>query len=435
MDRRDLLIGLGATAALSATPATAAAPPARTARKDFLWGTAISAHQSEGNNLNSDGWLNEHVKGTLYKEPSGDACDSYERFAEDIGIAAGLGFNAHRFGIEWARIEPEPGQFSMAALDHYKRVLETCRSHGLKPMVTFMHFTTPRWFAARGGFEADGAPDLFARFADKAARHFGSLPAYATTFNEINIQQLIRVLMPSFDKAQPLIDNMFAASARACGSDIFRSWAFADPQKIAEPTRIGHAKAYQAIKAAGGGYPVGISISVQDIQALPGGEARVEEIKRNLYGQWFGASVPADFIGVQPYTRILVGPDGVAPPAKGAPLTDAGYEYYPAALGNTLRYVAKETGKPVIATESGIATNDDTRRIKFIDETMAELRKVIAEGVDVRGYFHWSLLDNFEWTSGYAQHFGLVAVDRTTFKRMPKPSAHHLGRIARAGLV
>ncbi|MBN8816286.1 MAG: glycoside hydrolase family 1 protein [Sphingomonas sp.] len=435
MDRRDLLIGLGATAALSAQPSQATAPRARAAKKDFLWGTAISAHQSEGNNVNSDGWLNEHIKPTLYKEPSGDACDSYERFGEDIALAASLGFNAHRFGIEWARIEPEPGQFSMAALDHYKRVLEACRAHNLKPMVTFMHFTTPRWFAARGGFEADGAPDLFARFADKAARHFGSLPAFATTFNEINIQQLIRVLIPSIDQARPLIDAMFAASAKACGSDTFRSWAFADAEKIAGPTHVAHAKAYQAIKAAGGGYPVGISISVQDLQPLPGGEAGVKELQRTIYGQWLDSSTPADFIGVQPYTRILIGPDGVVPPAKDAVMTDAGYENYPAALGNTLRYVAKATGKPVFASESGIAADDDRIRIKFIDETMAELRKVIAEGVDVRGYFHWSLLDNFEWTSGYAKHFGLVAVDRTTFKRTPKPSAYHLGRIARAGIA
>src|SRR6202008_5031832 len=174
MDRRDLLIGLGATAALSAMPALAI-PATGAVPQGFLWGTAISAHQSEGNNVNSDMWLNEHVAGTLFRDASSDACASYERFGEDIAIAASLGFNCHRFGIEWARIEPEPGIFSMAALDHYKRVLEPCRKHALKPMVTFSHFTTPRWFAARGGFEADGAPDLFARFAGTAARHFGAL--------------------------------------------------------------------------------------------------------------------------------------------------------------------------------------------------------------------------------------------------------------------
>ena len=127
--------------------------PSRPLPKNFWWGSAISAHQSEGNNVNSDSWLNETVKPTIFREPSGDACDSYHRYAEDLALAASFGFNCHRLGIEWARIEPEPGQFSTAALDHYMRVLETCREHGLAPIVTFNHFTVPRWFAARGGFE------------------------------------------------------------------------------------------------------------------------------------------------------------------------------------------------------------------------------------------------------------------------------------------
>ena len=136
----------------------------------FLWGTAISAHQSEGNNINSDAWLCENVSPTLYREGSRDGCDSYNRFEEDIAIAADLGFNCHRMGIEWARIEPEPGLFSMAELDRVRRLLEACHRRGLAPMVTYNHFTVPRWFAARGGFEvADGA-DLFARFAERATR-------------------------------------------------------------------------------------------------------------------------------------------------------------------------------------------------------------------------------------------------------------------------
>src|ERR1700754_4210847 len=228
MQRRTVVGGLGALA-LAGSTGLGASPAVRGKRavpKGFYWGTAISAHQSEGNNVNSDMWLNEHVPGTLFREPSGDACDSYERFGEDIAIAASLGFNAHRFGIEWARIEPEPGIFSMAALDHYKRVIEACRARNLKPVVTFSHFTTPRWFAAKGGFEADGAPDLFARFAGTAAKHFGSLVEAATTFNEITAPRLTPVPAPGYDKARPLIDRMLAASAEACGSNTFKSWIF-----------------------------------------------------------------------------------------------------------------------------------------------------------------------------------------------------------------
>jgi beta-glucosidase len=433
MDRRDLIKGLAVAATLPVLPARAVTPT-RAVPKGFLWGTAISAHQSEGNNVNSDMWLNEHVPGTLFREPSGDACDSYERYREDVAIAASLGFNCHRFGIEWARIEPEPGSFSMAALDHYKRVLDACRVHGLKPMVTFSHFTTPRWFAARGGFEADGAPDLFARFAGKAATHFGSLVDAATTFNEINAPRLIPVLAPGYDKARPLIDRMLAASARACGSDRFNSWVFSPADRIEPPTREAHTKAYAAIKAAAR-YPVGISLSMQDLQPAPGGEAKARGLARILYDQWLDGSVPADFVGVQAYTRILVDANGAMPVPRGKPTTDAGYEYYPPALGNTVRYAARTSGKPVIITESGIATSDDTRRVAFIDATLAEVRQCLADGIDLRGYLHWSLLDNFEWTRGYSQHFGLVAVDRTSFKRTPKPSAHHLGRIARSGRI
>ena len=434
MDRRDLLKSLAAAAALPPLGAAGARRAISSERKDFLWGTAISAYQSEGNNIASDMWLNEHVQGTLFREPSGDACDSYSRYGEDIRIAASLGLNCYRFGIEWARIEPEPGAFSIAELDHYKRMLEACHAHGLKPMVTFLHFSTPRWFAARGGMEADGAPDLFARFAARAARHFGPLLGSATTFNEINAPRLIPVLAPGYDKARPLIDRMLAASAKACGSERFSSWVFTPAERIEPATRLAHAKAYAAIKSEVS-CPVGISVSMQDLQPAPGGGEKVQALHSILYDQWLKSDVPSDFIGVQSYTRILIGPMGSLPPPAGAPMTDAGYEYYPPALGNTVRYAAKVSGKPVIITESGIATSDDNRRIAFIDATLAEVAHCLADGVDLRGYLHWSLLDNFEWTRGYSQQFGLVAVDRKSFARSPKPSAYHLARRVRSHIA
>ena len=153
-------VGAGATQVAAATPKKGFAFP-----KGFLWGTAISAYQSEGNNTNTDAWLQENIKPTLFKDRSGDACDSYHRYAEDIAIAAKLGFNCYRMGIEWARIEPSEGFYSNAELDHYADVLETCRAHGLKPVVTFNHFTTPLWFSMRGGFEVADSPDIFARSA------------------------------------------------------------------------------------------------------------------------------------------------------------------------------------------------------------------------------------------------------------------------------
>ncbi len=158
VDRRAAL-GLGASAAIAASvPALAG-----TRRAPFLWGAATAGHQVEGNNVNADMWLLEQVKPTVFAEPSGDACDSLNRWREDVAIVKALGLNCYRFSVEWSRIEPAPGQFSQAYLDHYRRIIDHCRDQGLAPIVTFNHFTTPRWFAAAGGWENRDAPDLFAR--------------------------------------------------------------------------------------------------------------------------------------------------------------------------------------------------------------------------------------------------------------------------------
>jgi beta-glucosidase len=154
--------------------------------RGFLWGTATAAHQVEGNNVYNDNWLLEHVPGTIYAEPSGDACDHYHRYAEDIALLAELGFNMYRFSIEWARIEPEEGEFSRASLE-YRRMLATCHEHGLTPMVTFHHFTSPRWLIAAGGWEDEDTPDKFARYCEHATRHLGDLIGGACTLNEPNI--------------------------------------------------------------------------------------------------------------------------------------------------------------------------------------------------------------------------------------------------------
>ena len=432
-----LAAGTGAAFAAASPAADAQAPAgARAAPKGFLWGTAISAHQSEGNNVSSDSWVNEHVKPTVFREPSGDACDSYARYGEDVALAAGLGFNAYRFGIEWARIEPEPGAFSNAELDHYERVLEACHARSLAPVVTFNHFTVPRWFAAQGGFETADGPELFARFCDRAGRRLGPLIALATTFNEANAPQLLPVMVPALGKVRPLVKAMLGASARASGSDRWSSWIFADGNAVEGPMLRAHALGYAALKAAPGRFPVGVTLSLQDLQAGPGGEALVEGVRRRLYGPWLAASNPYDFVGVQTYTRLRIGPEGVAlPPPPGAELTAAGYEYDPAALGATIRYTAKQTSKPIYVTESGIATDDDTRRIAFIDAALAQVRGCLAEGIDVRSYLYWSLLDNYEWSAGYSQRFGLVAVDRATFARTPKPSAAWFGRRARSNRI
>ena len=396
----------------------------------FLWGTAISAHQSEGNNFASDCWLAEQVEPTYFKTPSGDACDSFERYPQDIALAADLGFNCHRFGIEWARIEPEPGQFSKSALDHYRRVLETCIAHGLAPVVTFSHFTVPRWFAARGGFEHPDGAALFARFAEQAARALAPLMHAATTFNEANIGRLIPML-PGRAAARPVIDAMIAACAKASGSDRFSSILFADQDRILPALVAAHQQATAAIKAARGDLPVGLTLTMQDIQGV-GDNHVAPGVIDQLYGPWLDIARDSDFVGVQTYTRVLIGAEGQLPSPAGAEMTAAGYEFYPRALGGTIRFAHERIGRPIWVTENGIATRDDTRRVAYIDAALDEVRQCIQDGIDVRSYIHWSLLDNFEWVHGYEPRFGLVEVDPDSFARMPKPSARHFGAIARA---
>jgi beta-glucosidase len=425
--RRNVLAGLAAIPA-----ATARAGPGRARRPrpaGFLWGAAISAHQSEGNNVNSDSWLLEHLPETVYKQPSGDACDSYHRYEEDFAIARSIGLTAYRFGIEWARIEPAPGEFSRAELDHYARVITSCRAHGLLPILSYNHFTVPRWFAMRGGWESPDSPDLFARYCERATRAFGEQVGMAAPFNEANISRLIKVLkMTTTPGSRARRTAMIAAAARATNSPAFSSILFADPDRVDQNLLEAHARAYQAIKAGPGDFPVGVTLTTQPVEPLGAGSLAAE-IEDTLYGRWWDAVNASDFVGVQAYFRFRADARGIVQPPPGTPMTDAGYEYYPQALGGAIRLAARKAAKPIYVTESGIAASDDTRRMAWLDASVAEVRKCLAQGIDVKGYIYWSLLDNFEWTQGYGQQFGLVSVDPRTFARTPKPSARHFARI------
>jgi beta-glucosidase len=434
LSRREMI---GTALAGGATAAASAAKPLkgrRPAPAGFLWGTAISAYQSEGNNTNSDAWLMENVRPSMFAERSGDACDSYHRYREDLAIAGSLGFNCYRLGIEWARVEPSEGCFSSAELDHYARVLEACRAHGLWPMVTLNHFTTPLWFAKRGGFEAADAPSLFARYCHTVVERLGGLMHMATTFNEANIRLLVGLLPQSAANALRIKESI-AAAARSTGSPRFSRLAYADPARVTPIMQEAHLLAYAAMKNARPELPVGLTLTTQDVQSV-GSPALVERYRNQLYGDWVGiARDHADFFGVQTYTRFRFDEHGMVAPPVGAELTLSGYEFYPQALGATIRWAHEAIGKPIYVTENGIGTKDDARRIAFIDQALDGVRSCLDDGIPVHGYLYWSLLDNFEWTSGYAIPFGLVAVDRITFRRTMKPSALHLGKLARDNLI
>jgi beta-glucosidase len=394
----------------------------------FLWGAATAAHQVEGNNTNSDLWVLEHCSPTLFEEPSLDACDHYHRYPEDIRLLAELGLNCYRFSIEWARVEPERNHFSIVALDHYRRMLEACHENGVQPMVTMHHFSSPRWFVGLGGWERPETPDLFARYCGRCAEHFGDLISCASTFNEPNLPMLLR-WVPRSLLPFATVYRMQRQAARAIGSKRFGCFFLGDAEKLRDRMIDAHLRALQAMRSGPGKYPIGVNISLQDEQAV-GADSRRDRKVREVYEPWLDAAERSDFLGVQVYTRCRVGKRCDLAPEANAELTQMGYEFWPEALESCLRYAAR-VRVPIYVTENGLATTDDSRRIEYIQRALSGVLRCLADGIDVRGYIHWSLLDNFEWIYGYRPKFGLIAVDRATQRRTIKPSAMYLGEIAR----
>ncbi|HEY2428445.1 MAG TPA: family 1 glycosylhydrolase, partial [Acidimicrobiales bacterium] len=313
----------------------------------FLWGTATAAHQVEGGNWNNDWWAWEHTLGSGCVEPSGDACDHYHRYGQDLALVGGLGFNAYRFSVEWSRIEPEPGLWSNAELDHYRRVCDACHEHGLAPMVTFHHFTTPRWVAHRGGWQDPDTAHRFAEFCSRAAGRLGDVISWAATFNEPNV-----VAMMGYQA------GIFPPGRR-------------DPQMRREVTDVmldAHREAGAALRAAPGAFPVGLTLSMTDFQAIDDGEERVARYRRSGEDPWLEAAAGDDFIGVQTYTRMRVAAGGPVGNEPGVPTTQMGYEDWPEALEGCIRRAHEVVGPgvPIIVTENGISTDDDGRRIAFV---------------------------------------------------------------------
>lgn len=401
----------------------------------FLWGAATAAYQVEGNNVASDVWAMEHAKPTVYAEPSGDAANSFMLWRTDLDLVKGMGLNTYRFSLEWGRIEPAKGEFSMAMLDHYKAMIEGCRERGLTPVVTFNHFTTPIWFAAQGGWAHADAPALFARYCDRAARHLATQIGYATTLNEPNLSGLLDIVLPG-DIGKRLLDAdraMQAAAARAHGVARFlpgNPLYVADPDVVQAHLLAGHKAGRGAIKSVRPDLPVGVSLAIVDDQAVGKNSLR-DAMRAKLYRPWLEAARGDDFVGVQNYERAVWDHKGRLPAPQGAELNDAGSEIYPASLAGAVRYAHAVSGVSVIVTEHGMNAADDSKRARMIPAALAGLKQVMQEGVPVLGYCHWSLIDNFEWVFGYKSQFGLHTLDRKTFVRTPKPSAGVLSDIAR----
>lgn len=419
--------------------------------KGFLIGAATAAHQVEGNNIHSDYWAQEHMEYTSFNEPSGAACDHYNRYEEDIRLMAEAGLNAYRFSIEWARIEPQPGVFDENEIAHYRKVLECCRANGVEPIVTMHHFTSPRWLIEQGGWEAEATVERFARYCRYVVEQLGDLFTYACTINEANMGLQIAAITKRYMqmmKAQSAegkvqvginLGDTLKERMKKQAAENRKIFGTPNPQVfVSSRTPEGdllvmkaHQAAKAAMKAVKPELQIGITLSLHDVQALPGGEEAAEREWEEEFMHYLPYIKDDDFFGVQNYTRTLMGPDGSLPVPDGAETTQMGYEFYPQALGHVIRTVHKSLPIPLIVTENGVAVSDDSRRVAFIEEALRGVDSCIEDGIPVKGYMYWSLLDNFEWQKGFSMTFGLIAVDRATQQRSPKPSLTFLGGYAR----
>lgn len=418
----------------------------------FLIGTATAAHQVEGNNIHSDYWTMEQMKSTSFVEPSKDAVDHYNRYEEDIRLMAEAGYNAYRFGIEWARIEPEEGSFDEKEVAHYRSVLHCCKKYGIVPIVTLHHFTSPKWLISKGGWEAESTVQDFMKYCVYIVQQLGDELEYVCTINEANMglqlaaiakRYMKQLLLPKKKKETDgqvqvgiNLKTMLANQKIAAGEnqEVFgteKLHTFVEQRSPEGDLLImrAHVAARDAMKKLCPHLKIGLTLSLHDIQATKGGEKRAAKEWQAEFGHYLPYIKADDFLGVQNYSRELVGRFGHVNPPAGAEMTQMNYEFYPEALAHVLRTVYKEFKGELLVTENGIATADDERRVEFIRRATDGVAECVKEGIPVKGYMHWSLLDNFEWQKGFAMTFGLISVDRKTQKRTPKESFYFLGKM------
>jgi beta-glucosidase len=392
--------------------------------EDFLWGAATAAHQVEGGNVNSDWWAFEHDPHSAAVESSGDGIDQLSHYAEDFALLADLGHTAHRLSIEWARIEPAPGEFSAAAISHYRRVLRALRASGMTGFVTLHHFTLPRWFAEQGGWTAPDAVPLFDRYVRHVLRELGPLMEFVCTINEPQM-----VALHGYLEGYHPPGRTNPTLWKQVGRTLLRAHRAA-------------VRAVHELTDASAGLVVQLPYLVparEEAACVAFRDALRAEIV-DLYVDDLARDPEhaGDWLGVQYYRKNWVDPSSptlfAAPPA-GTPTTQMRWAVHPEGLRRMLRRAA-DAGLPLYVTENGIATEDDRERIAYLDGHLRAVARARAEGIDVRGYIHWSAFDNFEWSEGYRPKFGLIAVDRQNdFRRVPKPSAHAFARVARTGRI
>lgn len=405
--------------------------------QNFYWGASTSAHQVEGNNTNTwskweqevkfdlatkglEGVVSENALLGLGKEPaavfkeqshnpenyiSGMAANHYNMFAEDFELAKQMGHNAHRLSVEWSRIEPEEGRFNYAEVEHYKRVFECMRNDGIQPFVTLWHWPIPLWMQKYGGWESNRIIDKFTNYAQFFVEQTKDLVHFWITLNEPLVYTALSYYTGDWP---PQKKSLFASI------------------NVAHKLIAAHNRSYNAIKSIDSNFKVGIAHNVvyyEPYQNKPWNRL----VK---YGaDWVNYKYildrinrHQDFIGINHYFRNRI--DGVPNKNPDTVTSDLGWDLCPEAIYPVLMDVHKRYKKPMYITENGLADAFDRHRSWYIKEILKNVHKAIQDGANVKGYLHWSFLDNFEWSKGFWPRFGLVHVDyKDNFKRTPRQSA------------
>ena len=404
--------------------------------KDFMWGASTASHQVEGDTYNQwTVWELENAA-RLAKEAteqmselspiwdeikaeatdpenyiSGKGIEHYDRYEADFDLAKKLQFDAFRFGIEWSRIEPEEGAWNARAIEHYRVYILELRRRGIRPILNLWHWTLPVWLAEKGGFEKGGNFKYWDRFVEKVAAEYGDLLDYVITVNEPNVYASFSYLSGLWPPRQKSIWK-----AGAVYYNLVRA----------------HRRAYRILKAKNPSMQIGIAAQLANIQAKRPHDlidASVTELMRYAWNWWFLRRIRhhQDFIGINYYfTDYYKGTKRENPKF---PLNDMGWYMEPEGLYNLIVRTWAHFKIPIIISENGLADHDDTHREWWLKQTIIAMQRALSEGVEIKGYFHWSLLDNFEWAYGWWPKFGLIAVDRKhDMKRTVRPSAIWLAK-------
>lgn len=378
----------------------------------FLWGASTSAHQIEGNTHNQwSEWEKSESRTKDLKSKglnsadyiSGQACGHYNRYEADFDLAEAMNNNAHRFSIEWSRIEPQEGRFNQEEIEHYRKVILALKGRGIEPFVTIWHWTIPVWFAERGGFENHENIIYFVRFCDRIVSELKNEVKSWIVLNEPNIysgMSYVRGEWPPQKKNYLMFFRVFRNLIEA------------------------HNRIYDVIHRINPEASVGIAQSVNYFEGWAAAVVRWFWVKRFLNR----TKNHLDFIGVNYYYRRLI--KGFNFDAGKGQRTDMGWEIYPEGIYRALKGLGRYQ-KPIYITENGLADAQDKYRAKFIIDHLKWIHKAISDDIDVRGYFHWSLLDNFEWAYGFWPRFGLVEIDYKTLERKARPSSRIYGEIAK----